>query len=306
MDRDRLVAMIRMGRFPLLFGGFLLFLLGALTAVAAGHPFSPALLIVGYAILGPAHLSVHYSNDCFDADGDRLGTPTGVSGGSGMLARYPDLRPAARLTALLLIVISCIAGLAAFLTVLPTPLLPLLVVIGNGLGWFYSAPPVRLSSWGLGEASTAATFGLLLPGMGYLAIAGGLEAAFLLATIPLTILGVTFILAVEMPDREADALSGKMTFIVRHGIAAGLKIVLLSSALASTFLILATATGNLPLMGSGGIFVLASFIPLGSSLAGYVSRPGDGEGLTRFARHTVLSLILFAALVDAALALLFP
>jgi 1,4-dihydroxy-2-naphthoate octaprenyltransferase len=295
--------MIRMGRLPLLFGGFLLYLLGALTAAAAGHAFSPVRFLLGYAILGPAHLSVHFSNDYFDADGDRLGTPTGVSGGSGVLTRYPDLRPRARLAALTLIGISCLAGLLAFLTVLPAPLLLLFIVLGNGLGWFYSAPPVRLSSRGIGEASTAATFGLLLPGMGYLAIAGGLDLPFLLAAVPLTLLGVSFILSVEIPDRDADALSGKMTFIVRHGIPAGIRSVFVSAALASLFLVLAPVAGIFPPTGPSGIFALASLLPLGSSLAGNVRPPRDGGGMAGFARRTVLSLILFAALADACLSL---
>ena len=82
------MAMVRMGRLPLLFGGLLLYLLGALTAVAAGHPFSPARILLGYAVLGPAHLSVHFSNDYFDIEGDGKGKPTGVSGGSGVFWRF--------------------------------------------------------------------------------------------------------------------------------------------------------------------------------------------------------------------------
>ncbi|MDD1669488.1 MAG: prenyltransferase [Methanomicrobiales archaeon] len=303
MDRGRAMAMIRMGRLPLLFGGLLLYLLGAFTAAASGHPLSLIRLFLGYVVLGPAHLSVHYSNDYFDADGDLLGKPTGVSGGSGVLARYPDLRPLARLTALSLIGISCVAGVFAYLTVLPTPFILLLLVVGNGLGWFYSAPPVRLSSRGLGEVSTALTFGLLLPGMGYLAIAGGLDLFFLPVSLPLVLLGATFILTVEIPDREADALSGKVTSIVKHGISAGLRIGFISAVLAAAFFFLAALTGIFPSAAASGILAVASFIPLASPLAANIRMPRDGEGMVRYAQRTVSSLILFAAVVDAGLLL---
>jgi 1,4-dihydroxy-2-naphthoate octaprenyltransferase len=39
--------------------------------------------------------------------------------------------------------------------------------MGNLVGWFYSAPPLRLAYRGLGEFSTAATVGFLVPAMGY-------------------------------------------------------------------------------------------------------------------------------------------
>jgi 1,4-dihydroxy-2-naphthoate octaprenyltransferase len=293
--------MIRMGRLPLLFGGLLLYLLGALAAAATGHPFSPLRALLGYAVLGPAHLSVHFSNDYFDAEGDRFGTPTGVSGGSGVLARYPDLRPTARRITLILIGISCIAGAVAYLTVLPTPLLPLFVILGNALGWFYSAPPVRLSSRGLGEVSTAVTFGFLLPGMGYLAVAGGIDLTFLLISLPLVLLGVAFILSVEIPDRDADALSGKLTFIVRRGIPAGLRIILGSAILASLLFSMGLITGTLSMAAPAGVLAPASVIPLAPPLAAHFRRPrGRGE-VVRFARFTVLSLISFAALADAGL-----
>lgn len=295
------MAMIRMGRLPLLFGGLLLYLLGAFTAVTAGHPFSPFMLLVGYAVLGPGHLSVHFSNDYFDAEGDRLGRPTGVSGGSGVLARYPDLRPLARLAALSLIGISCIAGTAAYLTVLPTPFLPILLVVGNGLGWFYSAPPVRLSSRRLGEASTAVTFGVLLPGMGFLAIAGGLDLTFLLASLPLTLLGIAFILSVEMPDREADALSGKRTFIVRYGVRPALGLILGASLLATLLYATGLLTGLLPRAFPAPVLAAASLVPLSFALLARFREPQGEAALVSFARRIVSSLIIFAALGDLCL-----
>jgi 1,4-dihydroxy-2-naphthoate octaprenyltransferase len=149
-----------------------------------------------------------------------------------VLTGRPDLRPHARTVALVLIGISFVVGTWAYFTMLQTLFLPALFVLGNGIGWFYSAPPVRLSSRGLGEAATATAIGLLIPGMGYLAIAGSLDLTFLLAAFPILLYGAAFILSVEIPDREADALSAKMTYIVRNGVTAGMRLVF-----AATFLV---------------------------------------------------------------------
>jgi 1,4-dihydroxy-2-naphthoate octaprenyltransferase len=301
MDLRELAAFIRMGRVPLLFGGFLYYLLGALTAAIAGYPLSVMRILLGYAILGPAHLSVHFSNDYFDIDGDRKGKPTPVSGGSGVLVGRPELRPRARTIALLLIAVSFVVGIWAYFTVLPTPFLLMLLLTGNGIGWFYSAPPVRLSSRGLGEAATATAIGLLIPGMGYLAIAGSLDLTFLLAALPLLLYGVTFILSVEIPDREADALSGKRTFIVRNGVPAGMRLAFAATLLATVLYLTALLTGMVPPAVPVVVFALISLVPFAHTLSANLRKPrGEGE-LTAFAQRTVLSLIAFAILANASL-----
>jgi 1,4-dihydroxy-2-naphthoate octaprenyltransferase len=290
-----------MGRIHLLFGGFLFYLLGVLTAVAAGYPPSPDLILLGYTILCPAHLSVHFSNDSFDLEGDRLGKPTAVSGGSGVLPLRPDLQRRARDIALLLMGISFLLGIWAYFTVLPTPGLPAILVLGNGIGWFYSAPPVRLSARGLGEAATACAIGILIPGMGYLAVAGGLDATFLIASLPLIFLGIAFILAVELPDREADALSGKRTFIVRHGVMAGLRVIPAAAVLATSLYLALFLAGEPPGMPWGAP-ALASLVPLAAIVTGLPHLRGQG-GLAPFAERTVFSLIFFAVLADAGILL---
>lgn len=301
MDLRELAAFIRMGRLSLLFGGLLYYLLGALTAAAAGYPLSVMRILLGYAILGPAHLSVHFSNDYFDIEGDRRGRPTAVSGGSGVLTGRPDLRPRARIIALVLVAISFIVGIWAYSTVFPTPFLLILLIIGNGIGWSYSAPPVRLSSRGLGEAATAVAIGLLIPGMGYLAIAGSLNLAYLLATLPLLLYGVAFILLVEIPDREADALSGKRTFIVRNGVRAGMRLALAATFLSTVLYLTAPFTGIVPPTFPVVAVALVSLIPLGYQLSANLNAPRGERELANFAQHTVLSLIAFAVLADAGL-----
>jgi len=83
-----LKELIVLGRFHFVLGGLLLYTLGYLLAVSAGISFSMDLFLWGYAILFFAHLSVHYSNDFFDAKGDRISKPTLFSGGSGVLVKH--------------------------------------------------------------------------------------------------------------------------------------------------------------------------------------------------------------------------
>jgi 1,4-dihydroxy-2-naphthoate octaprenyltransferase len=213
----------------------------------------------------------------------------------------PDLRPRARIIALFLVAISFFIGIWAYLTVLPTPFLLVLLLIGNAIGWFYSAPPVRLSSRGLGEATTAIAIGLLIPGMGFLAMSGTLDLTFLIAALPLILYGVAFILAVEIPDREADAISGKGTFIVRYGVRPGMRLSLAATSLAAILYFTAPVTGIIKSAVPVVPIALASLIPLSCALSANVREPrGEGD-LTGFAQNTVTSLIIFAVLADASL-----
>ena len=65
--------------------GLILFVVGALYASALGAAPYPASLAAGYLCVLVGHLAIHAVNDYFDREGDRHGTPTPFSGGSGVL-----------------------------------------------------------------------------------------------------------------------------------------------------------------------------------------------------------------------------
>jgi 1,4-dihydroxy-2-naphthoate octaprenyltransferase len=87
-----MLKIIKLGRPQFLFGGFLLFTMGALLAVLFNAPFSSDKFIFGYFILALALLALHYSNDYFDMNADQFIKPTPISGGSGILIENPNLR----------------------------------------------------------------------------------------------------------------------------------------------------------------------------------------------------------------------
>jgi 1,4-dihydroxy-2-naphthoate octaprenyltransferase len=62
--------LFRVARLPFLVAGLALYVLGASWAVLLGTSLSPMRLLLGYLVILPAQLSVHFSNDYFDEDSD--------------------------------------------------------------------------------------------------------------------------------------------------------------------------------------------------------------------------------------------
>lgn len=294
MRRDQGKALLKMGRFQFVAAGFLLYLVGALSAAFLGSPLDEGRLIVGYLVLFPAHLSVSYSNDYFDRHSDQAGSPGPVSGGSGVLQEHPELAGWARGIALALIAGSLVLGMV-FVTLYDiNRWFFLFILAGNALGWFYSAPPVRLSGTWLGELSTAITVGLLVPGMGYYVTRGAFDTGFLSLAGPFLFFGYFFIVSVEMPDQDSDRRSGKNTLVARRGIFHGLRVALLATILASLSLVVPPLLGFSP----KGLAVLGIFslLPLLSAIRGYLSPCTAASCIARRSVQNIATLVGFNVL----------
>jgi len=231
MNQEKIKLIIKLGRLHFLIAGFLLYLLGVLLAVVLFNQFSWDKFIWGYAVLFPAHLMVNYSNEYFDREADRYSSPTSFSGGSGVLLTHPELKSFAKSFSLVMILISLCIGFT-FSYLYNSPIILLLAISGNLLGWFYTAPPLKLSYRGFGEIATVLS-GFLIPGLGFAAITGYINSQFIIFSIPIMLFYILFILSVEIPDREADGMGCKKTFIVRFGITNALVAMVASSALAT-------------------------------------------------------------------------
>jgi 1,4-dihydroxy-2-naphthoate octaprenyltransferase len=216
----RLGAFVKLGRPHFLVGGFLLFGLGSALAVAGGARIDWAHYAWGQATITAAQWMTHYANDYFDLEADRANsTPTRWSGGSrvlvsGFVAPWIALATSLGLGAVALFA----AGVLATLPNSPPWVLPLAVLI-LALSWFYSAPPIRLLSRGLGEATTALVVTLLTPLLGFYVQAGAVRPVLFLACLPLCALQFSMLLTIELPDAEGDAAHGKRTLVVRRGAA---------------------------------------------------------------------------------------
>jgi 1,4-dihydroxy-2-naphthoate polyprenyltransferase len=160
----------------------------------------------------------HYSNDYFDLDADRANpTPTNWSGGSRIL---PDglLPPRiALITACIFLAIASFAALVLAFVIVPAPLTLPLLALAILLAWFYSAPPLRLHSRGVGELAGALLIPGLTPLVGFYLQTGRLEWLPFLAVFPLCCLQFAMLLAIEFPDAAGDRAAGKRTLVVRLG-----------------------------------------------------------------------------------------
>jgi 1,4-dihydroxy-2-naphthoate polyprenyltransferase len=309
----RAIAFVRLGRPHFLVGGLVLYGLGAAVAVYAGAAFVARAYLLGQAAITAFQLMTHYANDYFDLAADRANrTPTRFSGGSrvladGTLPPWVALATALALAALGVALVAALAlrggaggGQAAAVALL-----------ADALAWAYSAPPLALHSRGLGELTTALVVAVLTPAVGFLVQAGGgaAMAAALPAPIaptglaagpvtpgglpvpPLLLLGAAvlplcglqfaMLLAIELPDAEGDAATGKRTLVVRLGgaLAVGLYRAVLVAVYGSLPVLLALGLPPLAALAAGAAAPVAlwQFYRLGK---GDWRDPGRWERLT--------------------------
>jgi len=293
----RVHAFIRLARFGFPLSGLLLYLLGVALALHSGGVIEITRIgLCGLSVFC-AQLAVSFSNDYFDYHIDHFTAPTVIAGGSGMLRSHPELRPIAKYTAIILTSLSLL--LAALLQLLfhtPWGFLGL-IIVGNLLGWSYSAPPIRLVDRGFGELAVTGIMGVLLPGSGSLAVMAHISGLVFWFIAPTVLASVVFILSVEIPDMEADRIGQKRTAITRWGRRWAFRInAVCLCSVTGYFLWLMTR----PLSARFQISVIAglSLIPLGVMLWGLRQVGHDRAAATRLATQVVGALIAFLALVD--------
>jgi 1,4-dihydroxy-2-naphthoate octaprenyltransferase len=221
----QVVLFVRLGRPMFLGGGFLLYALGAAIAalMSPGGVIDGRLYLLGQGAVTAFQLMTHYANDYFDLEADRANlTPTRWSGGSRVLVGG-GLPPVTALVAALVLL-----GLGLTVTVVlggtsgagaVGPLVVPALLATAALAWAYSAPPLRLHSSGFGEVNVALVVTGLVPFLGFHLQAPDLRGlpVLLLAILPLMLLQVGMLLAIEFPDAEGDRAVGKRTLLVRLG-----------------------------------------------------------------------------------------
>jgi 1,4-dihydroxy-2-naphthoate octaprenyltransferase len=206
---------LRATRLPFLSATFVPILLGiAVAAYVNGFNWWLALLtLVGGAAI---HLGVNVFNDVFDtqsgADEANV-NPTQFSGGSRViLYGLVSMRTMALLASAFFAVG---IGIGVFLAATRGWDLLWLGVAGALIGFFYTAPPLRLVHRGLGEVAVAVGFGPIMALGAYFVQAREYALEPALASLPVAILIALILYVNEVPDRPGDAASGKRTLPVR-------------------------------------------------------------------------------------------
>jgi 1,4-dihydroxy-2-naphthoate octaprenyltransferase len=299
--RSRAHLLLKLARPHFLVPGFLLFLLGFLLGAVRGGAADIGRFFFGYSIFWAAHLSVSFSNDYFDREGDRMGKPNSFSGGSGILVSHRELERLALVMAVgLLFASTALAGLFTILNSFP-PIFFAYSVGGALLGWFYSAPPLRLSSKGLSEITTSFAAGFIMPGMGHYVSFGSVDTWFLTLSVPLLCYGAYFILTVEMPDVEADRLAKKKNFLTEKGRRAGTMASVFTMATGSVSLTAIAVSGLLGFSDIFKMFAFCSLIPLSGALSALPNRLLTEGDIMKQVKINFASLMVFVLLADAVL-----
>ena len=232
----------------------LLFLpVSLLPAIAAGAVakttgvFQPgiwAMAILGVVLL---HAGANLWNDYHDdLNGtDRITYPTPFSGGSRVIQEKLLSAQTARTLSLVLIVLGMLLGIALCLSFAPNGLFFLAGGVMAALS--YSAEPLRLSAKGWGEFVVGLAFGPLMTGGIYILMAKRLTFPPIIVGASLGLLVMAILCLNEIPDRIADALTGKENWTVRFGVEMTERMVGGLLSLAYFFIIFAVMCGVLPL-----------------------------------------------------------
>ncbi len=271
--------------------------MGSLLAISSGVDFSFDLFIFGYAIMFPAHLGLSYSNNYFDIEVDKHNNPTSISGGSRILIENPDLRRTCLLIALVLMSISLVLSVFFILINNFSILFFLFILFANLLGFFYSAPPIRLAYRGFGEIANMINIGFLMPGIGYIVIKGSFDLFYFVFTFALFFYGLEFIILVEMPDMEGDKIGNKNTLIVKKGRKFGYTVILITLFISSIYYLFLSLTGIYSEYINYLVVFLISLIPLIVAIKGWFGSSFEIENASKIAITNIMTLFLVLNLI---------
>lgn len=191
-----------------------------------GFRFSLLHMIEALAGIVLIHAGADLANEYYDFDADVRNPNRGnLSGGSGAL---PD--GAIEAAFIRRSFIACFAAGAAIglhlNAVTPGNAILLIGAFGVLGGFFYSAPPARLSYRGLGEVVLGLCFGVLPVVGAYYVQAHMASWRVVLASLPLTFAIVTVLWVNQIPDYVPDRNSGKRTLVVMLGPRVSARVVL--------------------------------------------------------------------------------
>jgi len=168
------------------------------------------------------------------------------------------------------------------------------------VGWAYSAPPLMLSSRGLGELSVALGFGILIPLGTDFVQRGELSLLPMYAGFPYALLVTNLLYINQFPDLKADTLAGKHHWVVRLGTNRARWIYLVIALLAYGFLLAFILKGRLPETAMLGLMAAPISMAAGMLLVWNADQP---QRLKTAIKLTILSIVIEGLSMSAALIL---
>ncbi len=260
-----------------------------------------ALTIVAILLL---HAGTIALNDYFDykSGNDTVNTSrTKYSGGTGLV---PDvLSPRTVYAAAAICFFICIA-IGLFIVISRSFILLPIGIIGVGIGYFYSAPPLKLAYRFLGESSWFAS--MILMGLGAffvqvpvnsfadLSLSLNSIETVIVASLPLAFMGTVGIYVLEFPDYNADQIAHKWNLMTLFGRKYGQPIFLTLSALSYISLIAGILIGLIPWVA---IFALITIPLVIFASLGLKRYRGGAKNIVQFIEMVIITNIVIGVIM---------
>lgn len=274
-------------------------ILGLSTAAADGAFYSPPLAIMTLLFALLAHAGANVINDYYDAlsgcDAANTERIFPFTGGSRFIqdGRLTLCQTAALGYGLLGLVIP--AGF--YLVYVSGPELLIIGLCGFFAGWAYSANPLKLQSRGLGEVTIMLAWLTVVVGSDYVQ-RGALASKPIIAGIAYAILVANVLFINQIPDRVADASTGKRTLIVRFGAAFAAKGCALHYSLSLSIIAISVWMHQLPSTALLSLFVV---LPALYSVNQLHATATERITLSRIIPLTITSTLLFGLTLSLSL-----
>jgi 1,4-dihydroxy-2-naphthoate octaprenyltransferase len=294
-------TLVRALRAPSLTAGVMPVL--TVTALVAYEGVTPSGVTFALTLLGmvAAQGAVNLVNDYFDdasgldADPDFAKTPFPL--GSRVIQSGALSKRGVVLFAAVCAAVALACGLALNARA-PGNSLLWICLTAAALGYFYTAPPLRIAYYGAGEPVTFLLFGPLAGAGTYFAQTGHVTRACLVVSSVVGLLAMAILYMHHFPQHDADKRHGKKTPVVRLGPAGAGRLVPFVLALPFALLALGIGAGLLP--ATAWLFCLSlPFAVLASRTA--LRDAGDPRRMTQafasvFGLHFTGGLLLAASL----------
>ena len=209
-----------MSRPPFHIVGILPFVLGAVLASNIFSVFNLGIFLTGFFAVIAIMLVTYYNGEYYDILEDKLSAKlekNTFSGGSQIIAQEQLPKKYAKIASYIALVITAILGLLCQFYFKTGKYTLILGIIGLFFGYFYSHPPIRFASRGIGEILIGFCYGWLPVTAGFYLQTGHFNNLANWVSVPIGFTIFNVILINEFPDYKADKEYNKKNLVVRLG-----------------------------------------------------------------------------------------
>jgi 1,4-dihydroxy-2-naphthoate octaprenyltransferase len=217
---QKIRAWFALSRPPFHTVGVLPFILGAVLAWQHTDVLHWSVFAWGTVGVVLVMLATYYAGEYWDHAEDSISASISRSrfaGGSGVTQRGLLPRRAAAWASVVSLLLALAVALTLWLVYKTGPWTVPFCALGLLGGFFYSTPPLRWVTTGIGEMWIAFCYGWLPIAVGYYLQAGGIAPIVHWLAIPVGLTILNVILLNEFPDYPADSQAGKANLVVRLG-----------------------------------------------------------------------------------------